>query len=90
MINEGSVLNRTTVEDMFQRLIELRYRPYNGTLYFGKELSAPVTLCPPPASYKEVRDFETIEAKVSKEIFIKGMLSMSECCPVTGLIMTSF
>ena len=78
MINEGSELNRTTVEDMFQRLIELRYRPYNGTLYFGKELSASVTLCPPPANYKEVRDFETIEAKVSKEIVIKGMLSMSD------------
>ena len=63
---------------MFQRLIELRYRPYSGTLYFGKELSASVTLCPPPAHFKEVRDFETIEAKVSNELIIKGMLSMTD------------
>ena len=78
MIKEGSELSRATVEDMFQRLIELRYRPYSGTLYFGKELSASVTLCPPPAHFKEVRDFETIEAKVSNELVIKGMLSMSD------------
>ena len=78
MIRENSDLNRTSVEDMFQRLIDLRYHPYCGTLSFGRELSSTVTLCPPPAPFKEVRDFETIEAKVSNQLVIKGMLSMSD------------
>ena len=78
MIEEGNNLCRSSVESMFQRFIDLRYRPYCGTLYFGKELSSPVTLCPPPTNYKEVRDFETIEAKVSTQMFVKGMLSMSD------------
>ena len=78
MIEEADNLSRSSVESMFQRFIDLRYRPYCGTLYFGKELSSPVTLCPPPTHYKEVRDFETIEAKVSTQLFVKGMLSMSD------------
>lgn len=78
MIQEQSVLNRATVEAMFQRMIDLRYRPYCGTLYFGKELSSAVTLCPPPTNYKEVRDFETIVSKISSRIVVKGMLSMSD------------
>ena len=78
MIDEAHNLSRNSVEAMFQRLIDIRYRPYCGTLYFGKELSSPVTLCPPPTNYKEMRDFETIEAKVSTQLFVKGMLSMSD------------
>ena len=78
MIEEKSALNRTSVEAMFQRLIESRYRPYCGTLYFGRDLSSSVTLCPPPTNYKEMRDFEIIEAKVSSRLIIKGMLSMSD------------
>ena len=78
MIEEADNLSRNSVESMFQRFIDLRYRPYCGTLYFGKELSSAVTLCAPPTHYKEVRDFETIEAKVSTQLFVKGMLSMSD------------
>ena len=71
-------MSRSSVEAMFQRLIDMRYRPYCGTLYFGKELSSKVTLCPPPSTFKEVRDFETIEAQVSSKLVVKGMLSMSD------------
>ena len=78
LIDDHSRLNRSSVDAMFQRLIDLRYRPYCGTLYFGKELSSTVTLCPPPTNYKDIRDFETIEANVSSHLVVKGMLSMSD------------
>ena len=78
IINEHSELNRSSVESMFQQLIDEKYRPFVGTLYYGEDLSCAVTLCPPPMNYKERRDFETIEAKVSPNLIIKGMLSTSD------------
>ena len=78
MIDDHSELSRASVEAAFQRLIDLRYRPYVGTLYCGQELSCPITLSPPPLPFKEIRDFMSVESEVSSDLVIKGMLSMSD------------
>ena len=78
MIDDHSELSRASVEAAFQRLIDLRYRPYVGTLYCGQELSCSVTLSPPPLPLKEIRDFMSVECVVGSDLVIKGMLSMSD------------
>ncbi len=47
-------LTRSSVEKVFQHLVQSQYRQYVGTLKFGDELTCKVTLCPPPEPYREV------------------------------------
>ena len=44
----------------------------------GKEMSTPITLSPPPAPYKETRDFEVVEATISNTIDVLGFLTIAE------------
>ena len=44
----------------------------------GAEMSTPITLSPPPAPYKETRDFEAIEATVSNTVEVLGFLTIAD------------
>ena len=44
----------------------------------GAEMSTPITLSPPPAPYKETRDFEVVEATISNTIDVLGFLTIAE------------
>eukprot|EP00095_Tigriopus_kingsejongensis_P002907 snap_masked-scaffold336_size202805-processed-gene-1.8 protein:Tk02907 transcript:snap_masked-scaffold336_size202805-processed-gene-1.8-mRNA-1 annotation:"conserved hypothetical protein" len=78
ILGPESELTRDTVERLFDEIAESQYKNYVGRLHFGDELSAPITLCPPPAKYKEVKDFEIVEAQVSEDMDIKGFLSLAD------------
>jgi hypothetical protein len=41
-------------------------------------MSSPIALYPPPTPYKEVKDFEVVEAAVSDEIDVIGFLTIAE------------
>ena len=65
--DEGN-LSRIKVGDICQ---SLAYR-------MGAEMSTPITLSPPPAPYKETRDFEVVEATISNTIDVLGFLTIAE------------
>ena len=74
----GDALTRASVEKCFQTLIEKYYKTYEGTLQFGQDLSTPITLCPPPVKYREVKDFEVVEAAVEDVIEVKGFFTLAD------------
>ncbi len=74
----GGQLTRASVEHCFQDIIDTHYRPYVGRLQFGDDLGTQITLCPPPTKYKEVKDFEIVEAIVEETIDIRGYISLAD------------
>lgn len=75
---EGRDLNNASVEKCVQQLIDSRYRPFVGTLQLGDEMSASVTLCPPPSKYTQTKDFEVVEAVVDEKLDIQGFLTLAD------------
>jgi hypothetical protein len=74
----GSQLTRASVEKCFQKIIDVHYKPFIGTLTMGDELSSQMTLCPPPSKYKKIKEFEVIEAEVEDHLDIKGFLTLAD------------
>jgi len=76
--NTTEGLSVTAVEKAFRSLIADQYCEYRGILRMGAEMSTPITLSPPPAPYKETRDFDVVEATISNTIDVLGFLTIAE------------
>ena len=74
----GTQLTRNSVEKCFQTLIDVHYKPFVGKLTMGDELSTQITLCPPPTKFRQVKEFEVIEADIDEVIDIKGFFTLAD------------
>ena len=76
--DQGPQLSRSAVEKCFQTLIDVHYKPYIGQLTMGDEMSTQITLCPPPTKYKQIKEFEVIEATIDDTLDVKGFLTLAD------------
>ncbi|XP_054724711.1 integrator complex subunit 14-like [Uloborus diversus] len=75
-VPEGA-LTLKSVTAMFTKLAEEYYSPFHGVLHCG-HLTSNVSLSPPPEPYYKARDFETVKAEISSDIYICGFLSITD------------
>ncbi|XP_042229125.1 integrator complex subunit 14-like [Homarus americanus] len=76
LVPEGG-LNKKTVTEMFEQLIKNNFSSYSGTLHCGN-LSAPITLSPPPQPYCRHHDFEVMRVSVDSAIQVLGFLNTGD------------
>lgn len=74
---EGAI-SATSVKEMFRKVVDSQYQQYVGSLNFGDEMTAKITLCPPPCPYRAVNDFEIVEATISDGLDVKGFLTTAD------------
>ena len=71
-------LTRSSVEKCFQTLIDIHYKPFVGKLILGEELNSHITLSPPPTKFRQVKEFEVIEADIDEVIEVKGFFTLAD------------
>ena len=71
-------LTRSSVEKCFQTIIDIHYKPFLGKLIMGEELNSPITLSPPPTKFRQVKEFEVIEADIDEVIEVKGFFTLAD------------
>ena len=71
-------LTRSSVEKCFQTLIDIHYKPFVGKLTLGEELNSQITLSPPPTKFRQVKEFEVIEADIDEVIEVKGFFTLAD------------
>ncbi|XP_042857135.1 integrator complex subunit 14-like [Penaeus japonicus] len=76
LIPEGG-LSKKSVSEMFDQLIKNNFSSYSGTLHCGN-LSAPITLSPPPQPYCRHHDFEVMRVSVDSAIQVLGFLNTGD------------
>lgn len=76
MIPEGK-LTRKSVTEMFEQLVKNNFSSYSGVLHCGN-LSAPITLSPPPQPYCRHHDFEAVRVSVDPAIHVLGFLNTGD------------
>lgn len=74
----GSILARSSVEKCFQTIVNHCYKPFIGQLSLGDDLCSQITLCPPPAKFRQVKDFEVVEAEIDDKLDVKGFLTLAD------------
>ena len=75
---ESQALTRAAVEKCVQSLIDAHYQPFIGRMTLGDELTSQITLCPPPSKYRQVKEFQVIEANIEENLDIKGFLTLAD------------
>lgn len=75
-VPEGQ-LSFKSVQQIFHKLTEMYYKPFQGNLYCGN-LKSLVSLSPAPESYSKARDFEWIKTDVFTDIVICGFLDIAD------------
>ncbi|XP_063600703.1 integrator complex subunit 14-like [Penaeus indicus] len=76
LVPEGG-LSKKSVSELFEQLIKNNFSSYSGTLHCGN-LSAPITLSPPPQPYCRHHDFEVIRVSVDSAIQVLGFLNTGD------------
>ena len=71
-------LTRNSVEKCVQTLIDTHYQPFIGRMTLGDELASQITLCPPPSKYRQVKEFNVVEANIEDNLDIKGFLTLAD------------